>query len=201
MSKGPRCKPAVVDRSDATAAIAQMAHGPIDFTAGKADGNKLLNSLLPFAEELLQKHREFFPFGGVVSPEGAVTHQAAYDGQEHPPSQVLIDLLHRAHGNQALQGEIRASAVVYDIRTVPPGRSEKQDAIAVAIDHVSGYSAVVIFPYSFNESDELLIDEPFAVQGAGSIFPHQMTPISDDGHPVSSVIAQTADAGDDPSLT
>lgn len=57
-----------------------------------------------------------------------------------------------------------------DIRTVPPGRTEKQDAIAAAIDHVSGYSIVVIYPYTFDAAQKFQVGAPFAVKGAQEIF-------------------------------
>lgn len=139
--------------------------------AAKADGEKLLDTLLPFAEQMLQQHREFFPFGGHMTPDGTVTHEGAYNGTEHPPSQELIDLLLQAHQRDAAAQKLRACATIYDIRTIPPGRTEKQDAIAATIDHVLGYSAVVIFPYSFDASQKLRVESPFAVEGAHDIFP------------------------------
>jgi hypothetical protein len=145
---------------------------------GKADGEKLLDTLMPFAEQMLQKHREFFPFGGRMASDGTITHEGAYNGTEQPPSQELIDLLRQAHQRDARAKSLRACATIYDIRTVPPGRTEKQDAIAAAIDHVSGYSAVVIFPYAFGPDKKLQIEAPFAVEGAYEIFgrPKQSTP-------------------------
>jgi hypothetical protein len=137
----------------------------------KADGEKLIDSLLPFAEKMLQEHREFFPFGGRMSLDGTITHDGAYNGTEQPPSQDLMDLLRQAHQRDATAQILRACATIYDIRTVPPGRTEKQDAIAAAIDHVSGYSAVVIFPYSFDAARKLEVESPFAVEGAHDIFP------------------------------
>jgi hypothetical protein len=144
---------------------------PVDTAAGKADGEAFLDALLPFAEQMLREHREFFPFGGSMKPDGEIVHESSHTGSEHPPSQELIDLLRQAHQKAAAERQIRACAIVYDIRTVPPGRSQKQDAIALAVDHCGGYSAVVIFPYSFGADGELAIEAPFAVQGERAIFP------------------------------
>ena len=151
---------------------------PRNNAEGKADGEKLLDTLMPFAEQMLQQHHEFFPFGGRMVPDGTIAHAAAYNGTEHPPSQELIDLLRQAHQQEARAKKLRACATVYDIRTIPPGRTEKQDAIAAAIDHVSGYSAVVIFPYTFDDDKKLRVEAPFAVEGSHDIFarPPQSTP-------------------------
>ena len=143
---------------------------PRNDAEAKADGEKLLDALLPFAEQMLQQHREFFPFGGRMAPDGVITQEGAYDGTEHPPSQELITLLRQAHQQDARAKKLRSCATINDIRTIPPGRTEKQDAIAAAIDHVSGYSAVVIFPYTFDAAQKLHLEAPFAVKGAQDIF-------------------------------
>lgn len=146
-------------------------HASIDTTSGKADGEALLDTLLPFAEKMLRKHREFFPFGGSMNPSGEIVHEGAYDGSEQPPSQDLIDLLRESHQKSASEKQLRACATVYEIRTIPPGLNEKQDAIAVEIDHFGGYSVVVIFPYSFTANGDLSITAPFATQGDRIVFP------------------------------
>src|SRR2546426_1377236 len=100
-----------------------MAHPDLD---------QLLNALLPFAQQMLSKHGEFYPFGSAMTTDGQIQAHGAYDGDEHPPSQQLIDLLTQAFRQQAAAGHIRAAAICYDIRTIPPGHSEKTDAICVS---------------------------------------------------------------------
>ena len=136
----------------------------------KADAEALLNALMPIAEQMLTKYREFYPYGGRMAHDGKIALASAYNGTEHPLSQPLIDLLTNAHRSEAKENKLRACAIIYDIRTIPPGKSEKQDAIAVACDHVSGYSVVVIFPYSFDAEKKLQVEAPFATEGSYSIF-------------------------------
>jgi len=72
----------------------------------KADFNALLESLMPFAEEMLKKHGEFFPFGAAVSTAGEVSGHATYDGNETPsPEEVIAGLV------QAFQADARAGAM------------------------------------------------------------------------------------------
>src|ERR1051326_7260436 len=95
----------------------------------KEDCEKLMNSLLPFAEKMLREHGEFHPFGGAMKPDGEIVHHGAYTGSELPKGQELVDLLAEAFRQSAAKGEYIATAIVYDIRTISPGETEKTDAI------------------------------------------------------------------------
>jgi hypothetical protein len=83
-----------------------------------------------------------------------------------------------AFSGMARNNALRTCGILYDIRTFPPDRTEKQDAIAAALDHISRYSVVVIFPYRIDASGELHVQSPFAVEGDYSIFgrPKASTP-------------------------
>src|SRR5947207_3237886 len=54
------------------------------------DLNELLNASLPFAQEMLAKHGEFFPFGRSMDVGGGIAHVAGWTGEEQPPSQEVI---------------------------------------------------------------------------------------------------------------
>jgi hypothetical protein len=115
-----------------------MAHPDLD---------ELLNAMLPFAQQMLSKHGEFYPFGSAMTAEGKIEMHAAYDGDEQPPTQQLIDLLTQAFREEASSGKIRAAAICCDVRTIPPGQSEKTDAICVSAEHQNGEAADVYLPY------------------------------------------------------
>ena len=134
------------------------------------DVESLLNDLVPFAEKMLREHREFLPFGGHIKPDGQIVLDGAYNGDGLPLSQYLIDILKDSFKAKAQQHELRACAIVYDIRTVPPGRSKKQDAICVAIYHISGFSADIIYPYKFSLLGKLVVEEGYALRGDSAIF-------------------------------
>ena len=136
----------------------------------KTECEELMNAVLPFAEEMLTKYREFFPFGGTMSADGGIAHTGGWAGDEHPASTEVIELLEKQFRALAQSGECKATALVYDIRTIPPGKEEKQDAIAVALDHRDDYSVVVFFPYSFTSGGHLEIESPFATRGENKIF-------------------------------
>jgi hypothetical protein len=136
----------------------------------KADCEDVMNVLMPFAEEMLTKHREFFPFGGTMWHNGEISLSGGTMAEENPSSSEVIALIEEAFRTGAERGEYRATGLVYDIRTVPPGKQDKQDAIAVALDHRDNYSVVVVFPYTFTAKGELAIETPFATSGEHKIF-------------------------------
>ena len=106
----------------------------------KEEVEQLMNSLLPFAEKMLNKHGEFYPYGGYMSMDGTISQLGVYDESEHPASQTLIDLMTKAFKEGAQQRKYKATAMVIDVRVIPPGSSEKTDAVQVSLDHIDNYS-------------------------------------------------------------
>jgi hypothetical protein len=115
-----------------------MAHPDLD---------QLLNSVLAFAQLLLSKHGEFFPFGSSMKLNGEIIMDGADTGGEHPPSQEVIDLLAQSYEQRAGKGELRAAAICADVRVVPPGKADKTDAISVGLEHRSGEAVAAFLPY------------------------------------------------------
>ena len=137
------------------------------------DLNQLMNELLPFAQELLGKHGEFFPFGGYVDGGGGIAHVGGWTGEEQPPSQDVIDVINAGLRERAQRAEIRASGLCVDVLTIPPGETQKRDAISIRLEHANGESVVVFLPYRKSESGDYEYGELFAVRGTHDVFrPH-----------------------------
>jgi len=136
----------------------------------KEECEALMNALVPFAQQMLSKNHEFYPFGGTMSVDGKIAQSASYTGEEHPASQPLIDLLEKGFRDGAKRHLYKATSIVVDVRTIPPGKMDKQDAVEVRLDHVSGYSVRVLFPYTFSPKGDLKFEAPFATPGDGKIF-------------------------------
>ncbi len=134
------------------------------------DCERLVNDLLPFAQMMLTENGEFFPFGGTLGDDGEIQHVGVETEDENPPSEELIELLKEHFQTGAADGDFNATALVYDILVVPPGKEDKQNAIAVALDHRDGFSGVAVFPYTFDAAQKVEIGEPFGGPGAGDIF-------------------------------
>jgi hypothetical protein len=136
----------------------------------REDSDSLLNAVMPFAQKMLTKNREFYPFGATMSTGGEISLVAGATGNEHPESAAVIDVIEKGFRESASSGKVRATALAIDVRITPPGKSTKQDAVEVRIDHRDNDSVRVIYPYSFSGSGEVLLEEPFAVPGDGRIF-------------------------------
>ena len=98
-----------------------------------------------------------------------IAFSAAYDGREQPPSSALIDMLRSLFREGAAKGQYKATALVCDVRVVPPYGRPKTDAIAVELDHRDDYSVIVYFPYELDHG-QVKLGAAFAEKGAGQVF-------------------------------
>jgi len=112
----------------------------------RQDYDALLNALMPFAEQMLKQHGEFFPFGAAVSTAGEVTAHATYDGNELPPSEEVIASLTKVFQGEAREGKIRAAGICYDGRIVQGDK--KVDAVMITMEHQSGHASKACVPYT-----------------------------------------------------
>ena len=138
----------------------------------KADCEALMNSVLPFAEQMLTTHGEFIPFGGAMRPDRQLVSVAGYEGNEHPKSVDVIALMKEGMVAAARKGEYRAAVIVYDVRVTLPSTDEKSDAIAVSLNHRDNYSVIVLLPYKI-DAGTLILGTAFAQKGEADIFPAQ----------------------------
>jgi hypothetical protein len=104
--------------------------------------DELLNVVLPFAQQELEKHGEFFPYAAAIDASGEPELVAAVpaEGGERPASTDVIDACLAALGEK--RERIQAAAVVADVST-PDG-----DAIRVELEHAEGHAIAVFLPYS-----------------------------------------------------
>ena len=139
-------------------------------TNAKSDCEALMNAVLPFAEQMLSDHGEFYPFGGAMRPSGEIVSLAGYDGREHPPSTDIIGLIKEGFVKGAKEGQYKATACVYDVRVVLPQTNQQSDAIAVSLNHQDNYSVIVLFPYTLRAAKPVFA-AAFAQKGEADIFP------------------------------
>jgi hypothetical protein len=136
-----------------------------------ADCDELLNFVMPFAEQMLGRHGEFHPFGAAMRTDGQIVPVTGSTSRWRRPSAAeLTRKIKDALVAGARSGEYRATAVAYDMRVTLPSDGRQSDAVAVAVDHHDGYSAIVVFPYVLN-GPEVTMDDPIGYQGEANVFP------------------------------
>jgi hypothetical protein len=135
----------------------------------KEEAEALLNMLLPAATHLLEKNGEMFPIGAGMLHDGSISAVAVHDGDEHPLSQKVIDELNEEFRKAARQGRFKATGLAVDVRAIPPGESEKTDAIEVRLEHVSGYSVRMVYPYRLRDR-KLILGKAYGVKGTSDVF-------------------------------
>jgi hypothetical protein len=107
---------------------------------GQADMDEMLNAALPFAQQMLAKRGEFYPYAFSMSSGGEIQMVAADTGTEKPASLDLLALLHEGLASQA--SELRAAAIVSDVKL-----GSGEDAIRLEIEHREGAVLAVVLPY------------------------------------------------------
>lgn len=136
-----------------------------------SDLNKLLNAILKMAEVLLAEQEAFLPIGAIMLSDGEIRHVGAQiEGEEYPGAQPLIELLTESFRKEAAAGRLRAAAMAYDVLTVPPGKSQKQDAICCSLEHCLGEAVDVFKPYVKAGDGTFQFDEVFATKRVPNFF-------------------------------
>ena len=133
--------------------------------------NKLLEALLPLAQQTLAESGEFFPFGATTSREGAISLVSGQTGEEHPTSQALIDMIVGNFQKMAASKEISAAGLCFAVRVTPPGQSGMVDAICTRLEHADGEAIDVLLPYSREGQEQIAYGDLFAVPGSRRVFP------------------------------
>jgi hypothetical protein len=136
----------------------------------KDDLEKLLAAAVPFAQQMLRTRGEFYPYGATMDVNGKVSSVAGYTGNDHPESHEIIDLLKASYRRDANAGKILACALAYDVRVVPPGETDKTDAIEVDLDHRDGMTITMFYPYRIAGDKTVTFGAAFAQKGRGGIF-------------------------------
>jgi len=136
----------------------------------KTDLENLLKVVVASAQYLLKKNKEMYPIGAVVNLDGEVLLAQPNLSLVHPQAQQVIDDLLIAFRKKAEKHEIKATAICYDGRVSPPGKTEKTDAICVELEDIEGNAIAIFFPYKKGWLRKQMYLEPFACAGEVKIF-------------------------------
>ena len=142
-----------------------------------SDFQSLIDSLLSFAKSMVSEHGSFNPFGAVMYVDSQIQWVAADTGEEFPASQVLIDSMVAMFKESAEAGDIRAAAICYDGRAIPPGAASKMDVIGFALEHRSTDSIGAYIPYVRKENGDVEYSEMYAIEREPQFFLNASPPI------------------------
>jgi hypothetical protein len=155
---------------NASTGLSLSKNGGTAMKTPREECEELMSAVVPFAEQMLSQHREFYPFGAAMAPDGQIVSVGGHTGDEHLRKQDVLALLEKGYREEAKLGKYKATVLVIDMLVIPPGKDVKQDAIAARLDHRDGYSVVVLFPYTIGPSGNVAIEPPFAIKGEHNIF-------------------------------
>lgn len=136
----------------------------------KDECEALMSALLPVAEQLLSTHRALHPFGYTLSIDDRIVRVGGHGPATAADNDAEIARFREAFRDGAARGELKATALAYSTQSAVPGKAAAQDAVFVHLNHRDKYSIVVTFPYHFSRAGELVIEEPFANDGAYDVF-------------------------------
>ena len=129
----------------------------------------LLDKLLPFAEEQMKKHREFYPFAAVMLTDDSIELTGSYDGNEYPESKDVLETLKQIHKQLASEDKIKVSGLVWNA-SVASADGKPYDAIIVSLEHKDNYSVIVGEPYKIGLFKKVTFCNLFALEGKHDIF-------------------------------
>ena len=127
------------------------------------DIETLFNSAFPMVHESLEAEGGFAPFGMALATDGEVSHLMGDLAGESLPPEEIIDLLVEGVRNEVEQGDFKAAGVCFDVRAVPPGETERVDAICAQLEDATGDAMEVFLPYRRGDDGEMEYGELFGV--------------------------------------
>jgi hypothetical protein len=125
----------------------------------------LLNHLLGFAVQQVERHGEFFPFAAAVAADGELRAVLPTMEDDRPQSTDVIDYLYRVLTAEAASGAIRAAGVCADVLVTLPDTETETDALRADIEHADADPVRVFLPYRKKRLRGYEWGELFAAEG------------------------------------
>jgi hypothetical protein len=148
----------------ATFLLASFAADAQGAAKARAEAEALARAALPAAQEMLLAHGEFAPFGmGMAAGDEVVDIKNSAPGADRAEPADPVSALRRSLAEALRQGNVRATALVYEARLEVKGPHAGADAIAIALAHRDGYAAIVVYPYEFRDG-RIAIGEPHLIE-------------------------------------
>ncbi len=135
---------------------------------------QLLNAIIPFAQRMLVRHGEFYPFAAAVNQNGKLKFIGEFVGdlpeRANPLSGGLIGYLREQLIAGASKGEYRATGICSGVQVDVSGQKEKGDAVRISVEHLEGQAMDVFLPYQLDPSGEVAYGDVYAAVAEPVIF-------------------------------
>lgn len=140
----------------------------------QADCDRMLDTALPFAQQMLEAYGEFYPYAMRMLDNGTTEGLTAKPGSDPwPKSDAVLGKLYDRLATQA--ATLRAVAVVADV--VLTTDAAPIDAIKVDIEHREGVALSVLVPYEKKgDGEKPAFGEARAAFGNHRIWPEPSPP-------------------------
>ncbi len=130
---------------------------------------ELLNFLLPYAEQMLNEHGEFYPYAAALDSDGELNAVGADLDDDSPDVGEVLLALHEGLRERAAEGAIRASGIAADVTLTDPDSGETTDAVQVELDHAEADAVDIFVPYE-TEGEGIKFGELVAAEGREPVF-------------------------------
>ena len=139
----------------------------------RPDLDNLLETLLPIAEDQLQKRGFFTPFAASVDTEGKMAFTMPYPDSRDTPIPDLIMMVKKGFQKKAVENAIRAAAICYDGRLRPVSGGKARDAVFIDMEHKCGDAVTIAAPYSKKFLKGIVFGDTIALPPEPSFFGSQ----------------------------
>lgn len=132
--------------------------------------NDLLDALLPFGQQMLNKHGEFYPYSAIVDRAGIVVLLANQIEEKHPNASEVLDSLLRVIREQVKKEDCRAAGVCVNVSIIDPRTNRKCEALQFIFEHSEGESLDIYFPFQKRLFRGVNFEKPFSQASEPKIF-------------------------------
>ena len=134
------------------------------------DFDPLLDTLIRFAKQCLEKQETFLPFGAATLANRTISHVAGHSGEERPGAPRVLQFLEGALRAMAAKDGLKAVGICVDIRFASSPDEPKTDAIQVFLEHREGNVVNVLLPYRKKSPGQVSYAKLIAIRAEPKIF-------------------------------
>ena len=125
-----------------------------------SDVQALINIFFPFAEELIVKFGEFFPFAGATTTDADFVSVGFHEDNKHQDANMVVSNLKSSLKKE--RDKFIVTTVFFEVKTRDIETGESEDAIGVFVEHRNGTSAYEFFyPYKLEAGDNFVVGESY----------------------------------------